>query len=323
MHKLPWIRLLVGFIVFGLVLLQIGVSEATRVLSNANVALVVLVVALNLPILGLVTLRSAVLLRRLGHSPSFDILLTTSTVGYVVGALTPAASGELLRVQALHQRGGVSVKTSLTLVAFERMLSFYLLCLSTAMVATVTLLPWYKAVPLASLLALATFLPAFASSLLKLIPASPPDASGLRARASHFVRGAAEDVESLVHDRVALASASVMSVAIFGLVALQFWLLAEAVGASVELSVAWLSFGLSQIAGIASMLPFGVGVSDGSLTAVLGGFNVGTETGVAVALLVRVAVTLPLIVVAALAHLYLVFPRTTVRTSGPLTVEKL
>ncbi len=322
MQRLPWFRLLIGFAVFGLIFSQIGLREATTVLSQSNLTLIIIVVLLNLPILVLVTLRSAVLLRRFGQNPPLRVLSLTSTVGYVVGALTPAAAGEVLRVQTLSSRGGVPVRVSVMLVAVERLLSFYLLCLCAAMAAAWAMLSWQLALPLIGLLVPMAALPVFADRLLRLIPDAAPEASGLRAKAFRVLRGVGTDVFRVLADRVSFAAVTMFSVAIFALVAAQFWLLAGAVKAGISFDEAWMAFGVSQVAGIASMLPFGIGISDGSLTAILGVFQVNAKAALAVALLVRLAISLPLTLVAAAAYGYLVMPGRPAASLPQLSIEK-
>lgn len=320
MSKLAWLRLAAGLVVLGFFLAKTATSDAVLAVSQAKVGLIVLAIAINVPILALVGIRSGVLLRRLGYKPPLGIVLSATTVGYVLGALTPAATGEFLRVQALNHHAGLPVRTGVTLVAFERLVSFYLLCLSTLLVGAVIFLPWQIASLLSVMLLGATVLPAYAGAFLRLVPECAEGKPGIRAGAYRLVRRCAADVDSMARDRIALLSTSALTVAIFALVALQFSLVAESIGVNVSYLVAWLGFGTSQVAGIASMLP--IGTSDASLAAVLHGFKVSAESALVVALLVRAALILPLLAVAAVAHVALSLPQRQPEASAPMLAEE-
>jgi uncharacterized protein (TIRG00374 family) len=308
MLRLWWLRPLVGLAFLGLIFSQIGLSQALDELSQAKLGPFLVALLLNVTILGLVAMRSAILLRRFGHHVPLGVLSLTSTVGYVIGALTPAAAGEVLRIQTLSSRGGVPARVSVMLVAVERMLSFYLLCLCAAVAAAWALAPWgvglvvtFVAIPLAAL-------PLLGSPIMQLMPQADEEASSFWLRSYRRIYGMAADSAKVLGDPLSFATISIFSIAIFSLVAAQFWFLAMAVNSNVAFHEAWAAFGISQVAGVASMLPFGLGASDGSLTAVLGSLGTGVEAALAVAILVRLAITLPLLVVASAAYGYLLLP---------------
>jgi uncharacterized membrane protein YbhN (UPF0104 family) len=102
-----------------------------------------------------------------------------------------------------------------------------------------------------------------------------------------------------------MLGAFAVTLAIFAVIATQHWLLARSINADAGFVDAWLALGVSTIAAIASLLPFGVGVLDGSLAATLDRLGATLEQGGIVALLVRAAVTLPLILAAFACYLYL------------------
>ncbi len=321
MPRLPWIRLLIGVVIFAFVLSQIGLGQAASALANAKIGPVAIAVLLNIPILFLAILRSGLVLRRLGYRPTADVLAATVVVGFAVGSLTPGAAGEVLRVQTLKSRANVPVKTSVMLVAFERLLSFYLLSLTSAAAASIAFLSAIEAAFVICLLMATATLPVFARPLLRLLTGGNPSWN-LLARALHFLRGIAIDLDSLLSDRLTLLSFSMASVGIFALVALQFWLLADAVRADIDLHVAWLGFGVAQAAGLVSVLPFGLGIFDGSLAAVLAAFGVAASQGLAMALLIRLAISLPLVIVAVAAYAYLTMPDNSSLTEVQLSTRK-
>ena len=96
-----------------------------------------------------------------------------------------------------------------------------------------------------------------------------------------------------------------MTAVMFIVVALQIWVLSRAVSHAVSPVEAWTAFGASQLAGIVSLLPLGIGAADGSLAALLRRMGTTFEQGTVVAILVRAVMTLPMGLVAVLCYLYL------------------
>ena len=66
-----------------------------------------------------------------------------------------------------------------------------------------------------------------------------------------------------------------------------------------------LPWGVSTLAAVLTLLPLGLGVLDGSLSATLDRLGMTLEQGGIVALLVRAAVTLPLVLAAFACYVYL------------------
>ncbi len=76
-------------------------------------------------------------------------------------------------------------------------------------------------------------------------------------------------VRLLLRDPALLAVWASMSLVMFALIAAQYWLLSRAVGASVGIDDTWIALGVSTFAGVAALIPLGLGVLDGSLAAAL------------------------------------------------------
>jgi uncharacterized membrane protein YbhN (UPF0104 family) len=94
-------------------------------------------------------------------------------------------------------------------------------------------------------------------------------------------------------------------VAVVGVSALQIELLAGGVGVALPLWVAAAAFALSQVVGSASSLPFGIGPADAVLVAFLVHAGTGSGGALAITLLTRLAVTVPLGLAGAIAYLRL------------------
>src|SRR3990170_2243864 len=131
---------LLAVAILALVLWRADPGELWRVLRHVDVGWLLLTVLLNLPIVAVASLRSLLILRRLGRPVLPRLLISSTVLGYVAGAVTPAASGELLRADALR-RAGVPMAEGVALVVYERAASVALLALSTGVLAALISLP--------------------------------------------------------------------------------------------------------------------------------------------------------------------------------------
>jgi uncharacterized membrane protein YbhN (UPF0104 family) len=96
-----------------------------------------------------------------------------------------------------------------------------------------------------------------------------------------------------------------LTVAVVAVSALQIELLAVGVDVTLPIWIAAAAFALSQVIGSASSLPFGLGPADAVLIALLTHAGTGPEGPLAITLLMRLTVTLPLGLAGALAYLRL------------------
>jgi uncharacterized protein (TIRG00374 family) len=303
LRKLSPLRWLIGG---GIILLIISQADLSlSMFTDVEVDYLALAVAFNVLTLALATGRSLLVFRALDRRVPFDLLGPAVTVGLVFGGLTPAASGEVLRADALRSRAGVPLADVLVLIAFERGVSLLLLIVTSACIALALLLPVPTGTVALPVVGVIAVIPPLTRRLSRLVP-SPGDhrSAWLSGVLSHLHR-LALDLERLLCDRQLLVRWSCLTVLMFAVSAAQVWLLTRAVGASTTLEAAWLAFAISQLAGLLSLLPFGIGVSDGSLTATLVRSGLTTDQAVATAVLVRAAVALPLILSAAVSYLYL------------------
>ncbi len=277
-------------------------------------------VALNLVIMLLWTLRSMLVLRQMGHSITLPVLLPVTVLGNVAGSLTPGGSGEVLRAAALQRSAGLGFGESVTLVAYERVLSTYLLLLSTVACLSLVSLSAAAGVAVAAVCAVLVLAPWLSAVfLLPRLPAAPEVAgAGLPRKLLRYGLRLATEIQGLLVSLPLLLAWSALTVASYGLVALQFQLIAASLGVHIDLLEGLVTFGGSGFAVIASLLPLGLGVGDGSIAAIINQLaGVPFERATAVAVLVRAAITLPLLAAALLSYMYLM--RSTARASdeGP------
>jgi uncharacterized protein (TIRG00374 family) len=289
------------------VVLRSQPRELWRTLQAVDPEFCLVALGLNVPVLLLASLRSYLVIRGMGYGIQRDVLIPSTILGFVAGGLTPAASGELLRTQALRTRAGIPLQPGLTAVIYERSMSLYLLLLSTGLILVLGVLSGaWRGLAVAGALVLCLLPWAVAVWFGRLLPAED------RVRAEGFVAAAlrralslSAHLRTLLVDGRLLVAFSAVSTAIFGLIAVQYWFLARAAGTSVGVGDAWLVFGISTFAGVAALIPLGLGVLDASLAAALDRLGTTLEEGGVVALLVRGIVTLPLVVAAFGSYLYL------------------
>jgi uncharacterized protein (TIRG00374 family) len=301
-----YLHLALAAALLALLLWKTGVTDVAHALRDVSPITAACVVALNLPIALLFGARSHVALRRLGHNVPTRVLLPVAVLGNVAGSLTPASVGELLRTATLKSHADVGAKDGFALVLYERALSVYLMALWTGTVAAVVALPLPGAALVAVAGALLSALPIFGAVMLTLAPGQrirfgPSILRDALERAS----AVADRLQWLLRDRRLLVMWSAITAGIFGLITLQFWLLARELSDAISPQEAWIALGASQLAGIASLLPLGLGAADGSLAALLRRMGTTLEQGAGVAVLVRATITLPMGIAAVCCYLYL------------------
>jgi len=308
MSRLRIVGYALGAALVAVIVWRLDLEGVWRVLRETEAGWAVLALLLNLPIAVLIGGRSRLVLRRLGYELHGSLLLSTAMLGYVLGSVTPAGSGDLLRAKLLRDRADVSISHGVALVAFERALSFFLLTLTTGASLLLVVTPvaaWPAVFVLTGLGCLAPWLAAarFAA------PRPRPAGDGLLARGGRYVLETASQLRALSADAGLLLSWSAVSIAVFVLMGLQVLLLARSVSADIGLHEAWLAYGGSTLAIIVTFLPLGAGIGDGSLAALLHQMGLSLEQGTAVAVLVRGTITLPLVVAAAAAYVPLALRR--------------
>jgi len=305
--RLRALQLALAAALVGAIILRSHPGELWRVLREADLKLCLAALALNVPVLVLTPWRSSLLLRSLGHQVHPEVLIPTTILGFVAGGLTPAASGEILRAQALRNRAGVPLQDSVTAVVYERVMSLYLLVVSTGLVFALGVISGgWRIAAVASALVLCLLPWQAARAAGRLLPAED------RVRREGLVAGAVwralsliAQLRSLLTEAGLLLRFSAPSLAISGIGVVQYWVLARAVGGGVSVGDVWLAFGISTFAGVAALIPLGLGVLDTSLAAALDRLGMTLEQGGIVALLVRAIVTLPLVLAAFASYLYL------------------
>jgi uncharacterized membrane protein YbhN (UPF0104 family) len=305
-HLLRIVNIAVLAVIVVLVARQIDPHELSAAIGDADVSLLVLAFVLNFPTAVLFVVRSHLVLLRLGYRVERRVLVPAMILGNVAGSLTPASTGELLRATALRGHARIPATDGVALVMFERAVSVYLMALGTGAAIAFVTLPLGPAVIAIAGALLLCGAPALVPSLLRLLPRGE-----LRGRAS-FAAPALDRLNQsrdrlawILDDRRLLAAWSAATAIILMTSAVQVWLLSRSVAGGIGPVQGWVAFGGSQLAGIASLLPFGAGAMDGSLAAILRRFGATFEQGAAAAVLLRLIITIPYGIAAILCYAYL------------------
>jgi uncharacterized protein (TIRG00374 family) len=295
------LQVAVGAALVGLLMWRAEVWELGDTLADFNPLVALAVVALNLPAIALLAVRTHFVLRRLGYEASPLALAPISAVGNVAAVVTPGAAGDVIRAPFLKGHHAVSYSDSFATIVYERSFSFCILCLSTALVAIwniapvgakivipiielgILAVPAAAAVPLLRLSAWAGNRPS------KSFWAFRPLVRALNVGEGRWVQALAK----LMKDARLSVTFAALTIVIFATMVCQVWLIAGSLSVHLSAGEASLSLGASVAAGIASFLPLGLGALDWTLAALLesAGATVGTAT--AVAILYRATNSLP------------------------------
>ena len=255
-------------------------------------------VVLNVPLLLLLAVRGRFTLNRLDYDVPMLALLPISTLGNVAGSMTPAAAGDLLRTPFFKDRHGIPYADGIAVVLHERGFSLAVLALSTGVAAGWSTLAtgWALAVTLCALVLVLTGPAAVAHVLRRLRPTieGADDGSGTLVRRAIGALG--RPLEALLRLLVDFGTTGVvtlMNLAIFSVMALQMWLVMQALGLGLSAAEAWMVLGVAMLAGIITLLPLGLGTLDATLAAVVGAIEQDFSAGAAAAVLLRATVYLP------------------------------
>lgn len=305
MTRFRFIHVAVAIALLALVLWKSGARDIGGVLGDADYRLLAVVVALNVPLALLFPVRSHFVLMRLGARIDPQLLVPAMILGNVAGSLTPASSGELLRTAVLRSHADLPARDGLALVLYERGISVWIMALGTGVAAGFVGLGVGMALVVAAASLPLFALPAIGPFLLRLLPETRDEATSRRARMIFRANDVAGRMRWLLEDRTLLLGWSMITAAMFVIASAQIWLLTESVGDAVRPHEAWVAYGASQLAGIVSLLPLGLGAADGSLSGLLRRMGMTLEQGASVAILSRAALTLPLGLMAVASYIWL------------------
>ncbi|MEK7248673.1 MAG: lysylphosphatidylglycerol synthase transmembrane domain-containing protein [Chloroflexota bacterium] len=275
--------------------------ESGDAIGNIDALDLVLVPLLSLALLVPLALRQRAILGALGYRFSARSLAPISYYGNTVGFMTPAASGEVLRPSLFRRTFGVPTAQGVGIVLFERLFSFYLLGLSCLLA-----LSWTGAAPgwvgpvalpmmIAACLAPSAFV-ALAPTLNNRLPARRLGnlvPHRIRDRIGEQVKESGSTLSRLWLNATVVAFFIALSAITFLVMAIQFWLIPEALGQDISLQEAWVVLTAGAMAGFLSGLPLGLGATDAVMLSLLKAYGVETTEAGQIVILTRVLINLP------------------------------
>jgi uncharacterized protein (TIRG00374 family) len=256
-------------------------------------------------------LRSGSLLAAADRPVGVRPLVPMTAFANTINNLTPGSTGEVFRLYLLRVRHGVDYASGGAVIVVERLGA-------VGYLASSSLLSW---------LAWSGSLPGvLAAGLMALIVAAPGIVYGLGLRPLGVVRvlpigglvgrqrwASLSDwlgrmdgtIARLVGQPRGLIAFATACGAIFAITTCQLVLVGRAVGVTVDPLAAWGALGLATMAGVLSLLPFGLGATDLTLAALLGVAGVPLPQAAAMAFGYRIVSTLPLGLAGVASYAYL------------------
>ena len=303
-----WLALLLGLVMVGAVVYLTHPTQAAATISRLGLAAVLEVLALNVPVVGLRAWRADVVLRRLGQVVPVGRMLGVQLVGQTWSSVTPAAGGDFIRAWLWRRDDGVPLSAGAAVVVFERLFSFGLL------VALAVLLVAFPRLGTAGWLLVAVGLAAISLAPYLVSRPTPRADRWLHSvvdrlpwvadSGDRFLRGL-DQLRGILSSPLVLAQASAATLAIYAISGLQMWVLVDALGHHAPITQMVATYAISQVGGILSTLPFGLGPADLLTVGAMSRYGFDLSLGAVVALLFRLLSTLPMAVAAIPAYLLL------------------
>lgn len=284
-----------ALVFLSLVVWRSRVWEAGESFQRVDALTLVLVPLLSTAAAAPLAMRGRKVLATLGYRFKAASLVPVSFYGNTVGFLTPASSGELLRPALLERGFGVPLPRGAAAVLYERLFSMYLMCLSGLFAFT-----WTGAIPAAAgmaVLPLILALPLLPTGLVRLFDLR---LGRLSYRIPSFIRSRVGGLSEMGDSAEALWRSpglaihfTTFSITVFGIMALQFWLIVEGTGETISLAEAWVVLFVANMAGVLSGLPLGLGATDAVMIALLRVYDVDLSAAGAITVLNRCLINLP------------------------------
>lgn len=297
-HPLVWGSISVALL--ALVAVRSRAWELGDRLGNADVRPILLALALDVVIVVAWAARSSDLLAGAGRPVPVGPLIPMTAFANTINNVTPGSVGELVRLYLLRAHHGVPYTTGAAVVVVERVVAICLLGASAAILWAAWSLRLWPPLTIGALLVIA-LLPSVIyrvglrpTALVRLLPLGAVVGRDRWATAGRGLERVDAAVAGLLVDpRRALAFAGWTAV-VFASYTGQLVLVAAAIGREIDPAAAWGALGLGIIAGVLSLLPFGLGSADLVLVALLGVTGVPPAEAAAIAFGYRVISTLPL-----------------------------
>lgn len=307
-NPLVWGPISVALLV--LVIWRSGLLESGASLSSTRPAPLLAAAALSVLAPLLWGLRSAGLLAASGHHVTVAAMIPLAAFANTINNLTPGSVGELGRLYLLRAYHAVDYATGGAVILIERIVSIGYLG-GSALIAWIAV---RQAVPTPLAVAALVVLVAIPGVAYRLgmHPVAWFIAAPLRRIGGDRWPGAiagllAADhrIGRLLTDPLTLGRFALLSGAVYLVAAVQLVLVANAFGVELGVLAAWGALGLSILAGVVSLLPFGLGVADLALATLLVAQGVEAPQAAAITVAYRLVSTLPTALIGVASYVWL------------------
>jgi glycosyltransferase 2 family protein len=269
-------------------------------LDATDVRPILAALALNVVIVVAWAARSAGLLAAAGRPVPIAPLIPMTAFANTINNVTPGSVGELARLYLLRAHHDVPYAVGGAVVLIERLVAIAYLGASAAIVWAGWSFDWPPALTVL-LLAIAIALPSVfyrlggrPSALVRALPLGRVLGTARWSTTERAIGRLDDTVASLLsHPGRALAFAGWTAI-VFASYTAQLMLVATAVGRDLDPAVAWGALGLGIVAGVLSLLPFGLGSTDLVVAGLMSVSGVPTDEAVAIVFGYRLVSTLPL-----------------------------
>lgn len=296
----PIVWLPISGLLLALVAWRSRIWEAGAILGTPDPLPLAGAVLLNGAIAILWAVRSADLLAAAGHPVAVAPLIPMTAFANTINNLTPGSAGEVVRAWMLRAHHGVPYASGAAVIVIERVVAIGYLGTSAAIVWIGHLLALPGPVVLAAL-ALLVALPGLAygaglrpAAVVARLPLGRLLGEARWARVGGALARMDATIARLVTHPRHLAVFAATTALVFAAYAAQLWLVAASVGIAIDPVAGWGALGLAIVAGVLSLLPFGLGATDLVLAVLLGTLGVAAPAAAAIALGNRLVATLPL-----------------------------
>ncbi len=276
------------------------VWEAADTLGRPDAAPLAAAIGLNAAVALLCGHRLVVRPRRAGRPVAVPPLVPMTVFANTINNLTPGSAGEVLRAWLLRVQHGVPYATGAAVIVIERVVAIGYLGASAAIVFAGHLLG-LAGPAIVVLLALVVILPGLVygaglrpAGIVARLPLDRIFGQPRWNRAGAALGRMDDTIARLLTRPARLLFFAGTSALVFACYAAQLALVAASVGVALDPVAGWGALGLAIVAGVASLLPFGLGATDLVLAALLGALGVPAPAAAAIAFGNRLVSTLPL-----------------------------
>lgn len=285
--------------------------EAGESLTAPDLLPIALAVLLNLAVVALWAVRSWDLLDATGHPVALRPLLPIVAFANTVNNLTPGSAGEVVRAWFLRAHHKVPYAVGAAVIVVERVTAIGYMAASAlvAWVGHAMSLPWPLQVGLLILVTVSPgvvyrlgFRPAAA---LGRLPAGGIVGRDRWERVRTVLARIDDTIATILTSPGRLAVFAATTALVFAAYTVQLCLVASSVGITLDPVAAWGALGLATVAGVLSLLPFGLGATDLVLASLLASLGVPPSAAAAIAFGYRLVSTLPLGILGTASYIWL------------------